>query len=150
MKLIGIALATALLSTSALAYDCNTDCGDVASFNYPCPTWRNPRRTCKGREPAIYASCQAAKALSCEVWQGAVDYALPRMRPHMEGSFNANTWAAAVQDGSPDAYMSQCMAAGVGICGALGAQLGGPWGGVISGALGVFVSARACEQSKSW
>lgn len=134
----------------ALADDCATDCGDAASYTYPCPTPRNPHRRCEGRNPVRYASCEVAKAASCQIWEGAVGYVVPRIKPLMEGSFNASRWAAAQQEGSPDAYMSQCMAAGVAACGALGAQLGGPWGGVVSGALGVFVSARACEQSKSW
>jgi hypothetical protein len=145
------ALALGSLSPQAMAWDCQTDCGRVAAFRYPCPTLRNPRRTCEGREPGTFAACTSAKVASCQIWEGAVDYAVPRIKPHMEGQFNAETWAAAQREGSPDAYMSQCIAAGSAVCAALGTELGGgPWGGVISGAVGVFVSARACEQSKSW
>lgn len=148
MRFSGFVFASlmALSASSAFADDCSTDCGDAAEFRYPCGIGR----WCTGRNPTRYATCETAKAASCQIWDGAVGYVVPRIRPMLEGSFNASRWQAAVQEGSPDAYMTQCMAAGIAACGALGAELGGPWGGVISGALGVFVSARACEQSKSW
>lgn len=150
---IAKALLTVLVVTAspqALADDCSTDCGAAAAFRYPCPTFGNPGRKCTGRNPARYASCETAKRLSCQIWDGAVNYATPRIRPMLEGTFNAGSWRAASENGDAGKYMAECIAAGVAACGALGVQLGGPWGGVISGAMGVFVSDRICEQSKAW
>src|SRR5882672_11236322 len=87
-------------SQSAFGIDCSSDCGEIASFNYPCPTFRNPRRICKGREPTTWAMCTEAKEISCNVWDKAVDFARPRIKPILEPQFNARTFAAETDNGN--------------------------------------------------
>lgn len=153
MKLLG-SLLTAMLATTAaapaFAYQCDDDCGHIARFRYPCPTFSNPGRKCTGRDPVQYGACETAKAASCEIWRGAVNYAAPRMRPLMEGEFNAGSWRAAVESDKETEYMTKCQAAGVAAAAALGAQLGGPWGAGVTGGIGLFVAYQVCEQSRSW
>lgn len=69
MKLRVAAICSLLVFSGSASYavDCTTDCGKVASFRYPCPTFRNPRRMCTGREPAAYATCETTKQASCRV-----------------------------------------------------------------------------------
>lgn len=146
-----LALLMMMMSpTMAQAYDCNSDCGAAARFRYPCPTFRNPHRMCGGREPVEYAACEAAKVASCQVWEGAVDAVRGKVKPLLEGRFNAGTWGQAQTNGTTDDYMQSCVAAGVSACAILGTEVGGPWGAVMSGAIGTFVSFRICDQSKSW
>ena len=52
---------------------CNTDCGKVASFTYPCPTPLNLGRKCKGRDPATYTACESTKAVACRVLKPLVN-----------------------------------------------------------------------------
>lgn len=66
-KLIVTLISALAYSSSALAVNCNTDCGKAASFSYPCPTFRNPHRRCEGRDPAAYAACTGAKEAACRV-----------------------------------------------------------------------------------
>ncbi len=134
----------------ALAYDCNSNCSEVGHFRYPCPTFNNPGRMCDGNDPIRINACHAQKTVSCDLWEGAVDFFAARVKPIMQGEFNASVWQQAVVDGTEDRYLALCMAAGISACSAVGAQVGGPWGAVISGAGGTFVSYRICEQSKSW
>jgi hypothetical protein len=152
MKVIGklILAAAVLVPSVGYGYDCNSDCGLIASFNYPCPTFRKPGRKCQGRNPATYLTCESAKAVSCKLWQSAVDYAEPRMKPFLIGEFNAEKWKMAEENGTTDVYMAYCTAAGIGACSALGAELGGPWGAALSGSIGTFVSWKVCDQSKKW
>jgi len=146
-----VILMTALaIPQAALAYDCDSDCGKVASFRYPCPTFGNPGRKCTGREPVQYAACETQKAVSCELWKRAADYAADKIKPMLEDRFNARSWAHAEATGTQNDYMASCVAAGVAACSILGSELGGPWGGALSGAIGTFVSFRVCEQSRTW
>ena len=149
MKRVLLALALTV-SPQAFSFDCNSDCGKAAEFRYPCPTFGNPGRKCKGREPVEFAACETAKAASCKIWNGAVDYARDRIKPMLEGNFNAGTWANAEASGKQTEYMASCVAAGVAACSILGTELGGPWGAAATGAIGTFVSFRICEQSRSW
>lgn len=66
-KLIVTFISALAYGSSALAVDCFTDCGKVASFSYPCPSARNPRRRCEGRDPATYGACTAAKEAACRI-----------------------------------------------------------------------------------
>ncbi len=138
------------ISSPAMAVDCDSDCGQIASFTYPCPTPRKPWRKCEGREPTVWASCQAAKSTSCELWSAALDFARDKIKPHLEGRFNSRTWMRAQIEGKEEEYMLNCVAAGVAVCGALGTELSGPWGGAVTGGLGTFVSWRLCKQSQAW
>lgn len=138
------------MSTVSLAFDCNSDCGKAAEFRYPCPTFGNPGRMCRGREPVEYAACESAKVASCKIWNGAVDYASDKLKPMLQGRFNAGSWAQAEASGTGTEYMASCVAAGVAAATILGTELGGPWGSAMSGAVGTFVSFRICEQSRSW
>jgi len=142
------AAVLALPSSLALGYDCNSDCSG-GGYSYPCPNWGNPGKMCHGDLPNDPA-CLTAKEASCQIWESAVSFATPKVRPFLEGKFNHNTWAAAQSNGSTDQYQASCVAAGVAAFGALGAELGGVWGGVMSGAVGTFVSFRVCDQSKAW
>lgn len=140
----------AVTAGEAVAVQCDTDCGRVAAFKYPCPSVRKPYRKCEGREPAVWSSCQTVKFASCEVWEKAVDAATPKLRPHLERRWNRHTWQHAEATGGADEYMATCVAAGVAVAAASGTELGGPWGGAVSGGLGTFVSWRICDQSKKW
>jgi hypothetical protein len=64
--------------------------------------------------------------------------------------FNHATWAAAEANHDQQSYLGECEAAGVSIAAAVGAKVGGPYGAALSGAVGVFVSDRLCEQSETW
>jgi hypothetical protein len=139
-----------MLATNAYGFDCNSDCGKAAEFKYPCPTFGNPGRKCKGREPVEFASCETVKLASCKMWNGAVDFASGKLKPMLEGRFNAGSWAAAETNGTQPEYMASCVAAGVAASTILGTELGGPWGSAMSGAIGTFVSFRICEQSRTW
>jgi len=148
LKKILSVVAVGLVSSVALGYDCNSDCSG-GGYSYPCPNWNNPGKMCHGDLPNDPA-CLTAKEASCQIWEGAVNFAEPKVRPLLEGKFNHNTWAAAQANGSTDQYEASCVAAGVTAFGVLGAELGGPWGGALTGAVGTFVSFRLCDQSKSW
>jgi hypothetical protein len=139
-----------MLSANAYGFDCNSDCGKAAEFRYPCPTFKNPGRKCKGREPVEYASCETVKLASCKMWNGAVDFASGKLKPMLQGRFNAGSWAQAETSGTQPEYMASCVAAGVAASTILGTELGGPWGSAMSGAIGTFVSFRICEQSRTW
>ena len=135
-------------NSTSFAYDCNSDCSG-RGYDYPCPTWKDPGRTCHGNLPPD-PLCLTSKKASCEIWEGAVTYASEKIKPLLKPNFNHVTWAAAQTTDTTDQYTQTCVAAGIAACGALGAELGGPWGGVVSGALGTFVSFRVCDQSKTW
>jgi hypothetical protein len=105
---------------------------------------------CKGREPIEYAACETAKAASCKIWDGAVNFASGKLKPMLEDRFNSETWASAEASGNGTEYMASCVAAGVAAATILGTELGGPWGSAMSGAIGTFVSFRICEQSRTW
>lgn len=144
------ALIGFLIAQSAYAWDCDSDCGHSSSFRYPCPTFGNPGRMCSGRDVVTFSACESAKFASCQIWNGAVDFASGKIKPMLQGQFNAGTWSAAQQNGTTNDYMASCVAAGVAACSILGTELGGPWGSALSGAIGTFVSFRICEQSQSW
>lgn len=149
MKRVLLALSLGF-TPQAFGFDCNSDCGKAAEFRYTCPTFGNPGRMCKGREPVEYTACESAKVASCKIWDGAVDFARDKVKPMLEGRFNAGTWAQAEESGHQMEYMASCVAAGVAACSILGTELGGPWGAAATGAIGTFVSFRICEQSRTW
>lgn len=51
------------------ATTCETNCSASCqvSYNYPCPTWRNPGRTCQGHQldPLCKVRCEAERELEC-------------------------------------------------------------------------------------
>ena len=53
------------VSMEAYAIDCHTNCDRVAEFRYPCPTFSNPGRTCRGVDPATRAACLVTKKAAC-------------------------------------------------------------------------------------
>ncbi len=60
-------------------YDCASDCRSSATHNvnYPCPTFKNPRRTCSQGvfEPVEFSACEAARNSSCAANAAAADLA---------------------------------------------------------------------------
>ncbi len=140
------------ISTVAMAIDCNSDCGEIASFRYPCPTFSNPGRQCDGRDPGTYAACEVTKAASCELFQGLQNAIGGQVKDALKPNFNAQTFAAAVESGphGDEEYLAKCEAAGIAICAGIGAQIGGPYGAAASGAAGVFVAYQLCHQSETW
>ena len=48
---------------------CETNCSSACEvgYNYPCPTWRNPGRTCRGHtlDPACKARCEIEREIEC-------------------------------------------------------------------------------------
>ena len=139
---------------SAYSYDCATNCSQAAMHTVwtPCPTMRKPFRNCAnaGYDPADKGVCEVAREASCKIWNGAVSYASSKVKPILQGRFNHGAWMQAAETGHTADYDTQCQAAGVAACAALGAELGGPWGAGLSGSIGLFVSTRICEQSKAW
>ena len=137
---------------NASAWDCNTDCGnvDMAKFRYPCPTFGNPGRKCDGRNPTLYAACSTDKEVSCRLWESIEASVEHDLQAVLEPNFNHRTYAAAEADGQQNLYMGECEAAGVAACGALGAKLAALRGAAFSGAAGVFISYRICDQSQKW
>lgn len=148
--LICLGIAMVFPAGSAFAYDCNTDCGNAAEFTYPCPTFSNPGRKCTGRDPGIYATCETAKAVSCSLWAEVENALGGRIRAALEPTFNAASYKTAEEEGKEREYLALCESAGVSICAAIGAEYGGPYGAALSGAAGVFISYRLCEQSRHW
>ena len=145
-----VVAAAMMISASAFAYDCDSDCSDVGGYNYWCGNFRNPKKMCRGHNPIEQGACYAQKEVSCNLWNSCVGALSSGMRPIMEGQFNGGSWAAAVNSGSEGDYTASCVAAGVAAAGAVGLQVGGSWGGVIGGTGGVFVAQRVCEQSHAW
>ena len=135
---------------NASAWDCNTDCGAAAKFRYPCPTFGNPGRKCDGRNPTVYAACSTDQAVSCRLWESIEASVHHDLQTVLEPNFNHHTYAAAEADGQQNYYMGECQAAAIATCSAIGAKLGGPWGAALSGAAGVFISYRICDQSQKW
>lgn len=147
-------LFTLLLASPVQAYDCMSNCTEAAKHrvNLPCPTWDKPGRTCPNVvfDPAEKALCETQREASCKVFEDIYDYVKDKVRPELEKNFNARTWQKADEEDKEQEYDIQCRAAGVAICAAIGAEFGGPWGAALSGSVGLFVSTRLCEQSKSW
>jgi len=153
MKLTWILLST-FLSAPLYAYDCTTNCTEAAMHRtwLPCPTWKNPGRTCPNDvfDPPLKAACELQKEASCKVYEEIYTWVKEKVQPELQKSFNQEAWTTAREEDKEQEYDIQCRAAGVAICAALGSQIGGPYGAGLSGAVGLFVSARLCEQSKSW
>ena len=145
-----LAILSLGLGSLGLAYDCNSDCHEEAKFRYRCPTVSNPGRKCTGVNPAKKAACEADKAVSCGLWESIYDHFAGQIKDSLKGSFNAQTYAKAVDDGEEAEYLALCQTAGVSVCVALGASYGGPWGAALSGAAGTFISYRLCHQSRAW
>lgn len=152
-SLILTALMTAAAipaAESAFAWDCNADCDQASRSSYPCPTFRNPRRRCPMTDHFTRSACILQKEASCKLWNEVAEGIAGKMRPYLEGQFNAATWRDAEEKHEEDKYMLLCQGAGIAACGALGAELGATWGAVVGGAGGAFASYKVCLQSKSW
>lgn len=143
-----------LMSTPLNAWDCSTNCSDVATHRVwlPCPTWEKPGRTCPNDvfDPGLKATCEIQREASCNFFEEVYGWVKDKVKPELEKSFNQEAWIRADQEDKETEYDNQCRAAGIAICAAIGAQIGGPYGAGLSGAVGLFVSTRLCEQSKSW
>ena len=141
-------------ATTAYGYDCSSNCTEAAThmMRRPCPTGRDPFRMCDRPilNPIEKGLCETQREFSCNLWNSAADYAHDKVKPLLEGTFNHQAWVKADEDDKEKEYDIQCQAAGVAACAALGSQLGGPWGAAVSGSVGLFVSTRICDQSKSW
>lgn len=147
MRQLKIMMVILGLSSWGLSYDCRTDCGAVASFDYPCPTLRKPRRMCEGRDNAIFAACTIAKASSCELWEEVYKSVENQLRTILEPNFNSHR---AEETADEAEYMALCEAAAVAACVAIGGEFGGAWGAVLGGAGGTFIANRICKQSLVW
>ena len=134
-------------SQKANAYDCNSNCKEEAKFKYPCPTWNNPGRKCTGINPAKLAACEADKAISCRLWNSAVSFFAPKVKPHLVSRFNKERYESS---GDKQEYIRDCIAAATAVLATIGAEIGGPWGALATGAAGIFVSKRICIQSTKW
>lgn len=134
----------------AIAYDCDSDCYGVARFRYSCPTFNNPARKCWGRNPVKFAACEADKALSCKLWNEAVDFFSTKTKSMLQNEFNAANYQKAEYSGETAQYMAYCTGAAAAACATVGAQLGGPYGAILAGAGGSFVSYQICKQSTTW
>lgn len=132
------------------AYDCNSDCHEEASYRYPCPTFRNPGRKCGAKNPVKFALCESSKIVSCELWNGTVAFFIDHVKPMLQDQFNAETYRKAEVSDETAQYMVQCTAAATASCAVVGSQFTGPWGAVIGGAGGAFVSTQICQQSTKW
>ena len=142
MILVG-ALTSSSLSATASAYDCNSDCGKLAEV-IPCPIFGNPNRKC--RDPITYGVCLASQRLSCDLWEGAVHFFEPILKPQLIGRFNASTY-----DPDHDAdYVTDCTSAAVVVLAAVGTSFGAPWGTLAGGVAGAFIGKRICQQSETW
>lgn len=143
---LSILAAALLLGSASHGYDCNTDCGKAAEFRYPCPTPTHPGRKCTGRNPAKYVVCETDKAVSCRLWNEAVDFFEPIVKPHLIHRFNASTY----HPDKHNEYVIECTAAAVAVLAAVGSTYGPPWGTLAGGAAGFFVGKRLCIQSTKW
>lgn len=140
----------AMVTSTALGFDCNSDCSEVGGYHYPCPNFRNPGKVCEGNDPVQQGLCQSQKEASCVAWQAAVRAFEPSVRPLLEQDFNARTYAAATGDSERQEYLLKCEAAGVAAAAASGSVVGGPYGAGLSGAIGTFVAYEICKQSTAW
>lgn len=139
-------LAFAGAASSAYGYSCDSDCGREAEFRYRCPTFRKPGRMCTGKNQAKYAACEADKAVSCRLWNSATAFFTPKVKPYLQGRYNASTY-------NPDRqseYILECTSAAVAVMGAIGSAYGPPYGTLAGGAAGFFVGKRICIQSTTW
>lgn len=50
-----------VIGSSSLEVSCNSNC--LKTFNYPCPTWKKPGRTCQGKTTDLV--CESAKKAAC-------------------------------------------------------------------------------------
>ncbi|WYD79986.1 MAG: hypothetical protein V8K32_11785 [Candidatus Electrothrix gigas] len=132
---------------SAQAVNCDTDCGKEARFKYPCPTFSNPGRKCTGKNHARYAACETEKKVSCDLWNRAVNFFKPKVKPMLKGRYNAGTYANASDKND---YLVECTAAAVAALSAVGSSYGPPYGTLAGGAAGFFVGKRICIQSQKW
>lgn len=136
-------------ATPALAYDCYTDCGAAAEFRFPCPTIRNPRRTCTGRDPGTFAACEGAKAAACQVLEPLKDTIIQNMASAIAGNpqvqDEAKGWTTAtcaiVGAGTIDAVKA---AYSVPICAALSVAAAGCATFVV--ASGTVIVGATCAQ----
>ncbi len=147
-------LTLTLSASTAYGINCQTDCKSRAtiSYRYPCGvSWRGVK-TCRGRmlEPAAFASCKISRESACMLQEHLYHTFKDRVKAHLEPHFNADTYAAAAEDGETQEYLAKCEAAGVAVCAAIGAEVGGPWGAAMGGAVGVFISYQLCRQSTRW
>ncbi len=72
-------------------YNCDSDCGEEVGFNYPCPTFRNPGRTCHASKIIPNPVCEAAKQNDC-VLQAAAresERVLSRLKEELRNGINS-------------------------------------------------------------
>ena len=143
---LSLGLSFVMPTGTSEAVSCNTNCAKVASFNYLCPTFGNPGRKCKGREPATFTSCETVKAAKCRLWAGLANDAVPLVKPYMESQYNQENY----EKQNHQAYMIECTAAATSALATIATMKGGPWAGLAGGAVGLFISKRVCEQSTKW
>jgi hypothetical protein len=149
-RLIPLIIAMCPAVSNGLTYHCDDDCHEESKFHYPCPTFKNAKRRCEGKNPLKFSVCTADKAVSCKARDGIVKFFLPRVRPVLQTKFNQESYQNAEYSGETAQYMAYCTAASASLCVAVGAQSGGPYGAVIGGAGGTFVSYQICKQSTRW
>ena len=125
-------LALTLSASTAYGVNCQTDCKKKAtiSYRYPCGVSWKGVKNCRGRtlEPTAYFACTSIKESACLTQQYLYQKFAGEVQSHLEPHFNSDTWEAAVENGETQEYLAKCEAAGVAICAAIGAEIGGPWG----------------------
>lgn len=120
LGIVGIFVtALSFISVNANAFDCYTDCGAVAHFTYPCPTFHNPHRRCDGREPNTFAVCQSAKVAACQILepleQGIIHDMVGAVSDNSQIQSEAGGWTRAT-----------CAASAIGIVTAVNAGYSAP------------------------
>lgn len=143
-------LLLCFVSTTSFAYTCNTDCRREAKFKYPCPTFGNPGRKCDGFNAALYQTCNAKKKVSCDLWEKFYDLVEEQVKAELSLHYNSISFEEAQRREKEAQYISDCQAAGVLLIATAGTAIGGVYGTLGSGAVGIFVSRRLCEQSTVW
>lgn len=153
MKLRILVAAAVLHSYSpafSLAYDCDTDCEKISWFHYTCPTWRNPTRTCSGKNWGKFSACEADKAISCDLREHALAYFTPKIKALLHSHYNAESYQKALYSGEEAKYLAYCTAAVSTAFLTLASEIVGPYGAFIVGTGGAYLSFRICKESPHW
>lgn len=120
-------------NNDGLAYSCDTDCGNVSKFRYPCPTFSNPGRKCWGKNHVKYAACESDKAIACRLMSAIENKALTLA---LSGKENET-----IQD------RSDCIVIVTAGLAVWGTAQGGPWVGLAAGATGGAAASLACRKA---
>lgn len=128
-----------LISSNAMAWDCDSNCDKYIKSKF---WWK--------RDYATRAMCLTDKAASCKFWNGAVDFFAAKVKPMIKSEYNREKYEEAKYSGEEAQYMSLCTGAATASLAVIGTSYGGPWGAVIGGAGGAFVSYQICKQSTKW